>query len=206
MNDTSMPADFVSIDNPHGNIILDIRYFGSNNFVGKPIIGYEAGKCILHEAAAKALNNVSLSAKKMGLGLRIFDGYRPVRAVKQFVEWIHNTEDQSSKAEYYPHINKEEILGDYLIENSSHSRGSTVDLTLFDLQSSEDLDMGSPFDLFDPLSHTDNPGISDFQLTNRHLLRDMMRDAGFADYAYEWWHFTLRDEAYPDTYFDFVIR
>ena len=188
-------------------LALDMRYAGSDNFVGRPIAGYEAPRCLLTPQAARALARVQASLAPDGLGLKVFDCYRPRQAVADFAAWARDPADTRMKAAYYPRTDKADLfrLG-YIAERSSHSRGSTVDLTLIRLDGGTELDMGTPFDLFDPASATDFPGVSSVQAHNRHRLRDAMIRAGFAPYAQEWWHFTLKGEPYPDTAFDRPVR
>lgn len=188
-------------------LALDMRYAGSDNFVGRPIAGYEAPRCLLTPQAARALARVQASLAPDGLGLKVFDCYRPRQAVADFAAWARDPADTRMKAAYYPRTDKADLfrLG-YIAERSSHSRGSTVDLTLIRLGGGTELDMGTPFDLFDPASATDFPGVSPVQAHNRYRLRDAMIRAGFAPYAQEWWHFTLKGEPYPDTAFDRPVR
>ncbi|CAO4186593.1 M15 family metallopeptidase [Methylorubrum extorquens] len=188
-------------------LALDMRYAGSDNFVGRPIVGYEAPRCLLTPQAARALARVQASLAPDGLGLKVFDCYRPRQAVADFAAWARDPADTRMKAAYYPRTDKADLfrLG-YIAERSSHSRGSTVDLTLVRSADGAELDMGTPFDLFDPSSATDFPGVSPIQSRNRHRLRHAMIRAGFVPYAQEWWHFTLKDEPYPDTAFDRPVR
>ncbi|TMP86862.1 peptidase M15 [Pseudoalteromonas ruthenica] len=200
------PSEFVAIADIAPSIQKDIRYFGRDNFVGTTIDGYLAPKCLLHQDAAKALAKVQKKALQQGMTLKVFDCYRPQRAVDHFVRWVNDTSAQDTKAHYYPNLDKGVLLGDYIAAKSGHSRGATVDLTLVDMASGEELDMGSAFDMFDPISNTDDPRINAQQRKNRYLLRDLMTAQGFAPYAMEWWHFSLKPQPYPDTYFDFVVR
>ncbi|MCJ2028908.1 M15 family metallopeptidase [Methylobacterium sp. J-043] len=167
-------------------LALDMRYAGSDNFVGRPIAGYKAPRCLLTPQAARALARVQASLAPDGLGLKVFDCYRPRQAVADFAAWARDPADTRMKAAYYPRTDKADLfrLG-YIAERSSHSRGSTVDLTLIRLGGGTELDMGTPFDLFDPASATDFPGVSPVQAHNRHRLRDAMIRAGFAPYAQE---------------------
>ncbi|WP_060772128.1 M15 family metallopeptidase [Methylobacterium sp. AMS5] len=188
-------------------LALDMRYAGSDNFVGRPIAGYEAPRCLLTPQAAHALGRVQASLAPDGLGLKVFDCYRPRQAVADFAAWARDPADTRMKAAYYPQTDKADLfrLG-YIAERSSHSRGSTVDLTLVRKADGAELDMGTPFDLFDPASATDFPGVSPSQSRNRNRLRDAMIRAGFTPYAQEWWHFTLKGEPYPETAFDRPVR
>ena len=190
-------------------IVFDIRYAGTNNFIGRVIDGYEDPKCMLTPQAAAALGRVQRELRPQGLGLLIYDCYRPQRAVDEFVRWAKDLGDQQNKSRFYPNIDKSELLPrGYIAAKSSHSRGSTVDLGLIHLSGpneGEPLDMGTDFDLFDPKSHTDAPGITPEQRRNRDRLLHAMSRAGFQNLPVEWWHYTLRDEPYPDRYFDVVV-
>ncbi|MBI1338884.1 peptidase M15 [bacterium] len=188
-------------------LVLDIRYAGSNNFVGRPITGYNAPKCLLTKEAASALAAVQADLKPSGLGLKVFDCYRPRRAVADFAAWARDPSDQRRKADFYPSVDKSRLfeLG-YIAERSGHSRGSTVDLTLIDLATGAELDMGSGYDLFDTLSWPADPRPSAAQRANRLLLRSVMNARGFRPLEQEWWHFTLRDEPLPDTYLDAPVE
>jgi len=191
-------------------IQADIRYATPDNFVGARIDGYEAAKCLLSAEAAEGLAEVQALLTERGLGLLVFDCYRPQRAVDHFVRWAADTTDLGTKAEYYPGVAKSRLFDEgYIAERSGHSRASTIDLTAGRLQeggSVTPLDMGTPFDFFDPLSHTESPGVTADQLANRLLLRDAMEAGGFRNYTAEWWHYTLRDEPYPEDYFDVPVE
>lgn len=184
----------------HG-ILLDIRYAGSDNFMGRPVEGYNAPRCLLSREAANALLRARDLAAASGLSLLIYDCYRPQRAVDDFVRWAAVPGDTLTKSRYYPYLPKDSLftLG-YIAEKSGHTRGSTIDLTL--ARNGVALDTGSPWDLFDPVSATADTSISKAAQRNRALLVDVMADAGFRNYSAEWWHFTLIDEPFPDTYFD----
>lgn len=198
---SSMPHDFVSISEVDPSIKLDIRYFGENNFVGSRIDGYRAPKCILTKEAAEALSKVQADLSAMGKGLILFDCYRPERAVADFVRWAKDLSDMKKKGEFYPDVEKSVLFEEgYIASKSSHSRGSTVDLTI------EGLDMGTPFDFFSPLSHTENDAVGMEALANRLLLKSVMTRHGFVNYDKEWWHYTLKDEPYTDKYFNFVVK
>jgi D-alanyl-D-alanine dipeptidase len=192
------------------SIEVDLRYAGSDNFVGTPVAGYEAPKCLLSRPAAEALVSVQKTLAGRGYGLRAFDCYRPQRAVDHFVRWARDTTDRRTKAAYYPDVAKSALFADgYIAERSGHSRGSTVDLTLIEVHSdgsTEPLDMGTPFDFFDPSSATDSPDVTPRQRADRALLREYMEAGGFRNYEAEWWHYTLEDEPWPDRYLDVVIR
>ena len=190
-------------------LAFDIRYAGTDNFIGDVIDGYGGPHCLLTPEAAQALGRVQRELQAHGLGLLIYDCYRPQRAVDHFVRWAEDLGDQRQKARFYPNVAKSELLRrGYIARKSSHSRGSTVDLGLIHLSGPErgkPVDMGTEFDLFDTKSHTDSADIAPQQRANRHRLVDAMARAGFANLPVEWWHYTLRDEPYPDTYFDVVI-
>ena len=203
---TKDPSGFVLLSDVIPSIVQEIRYFSTYNFVGDRIDGYEEPCAILTKEAARALKTVSNEMMVQGYRLKIFDTYRPACAVKHFVLWGIEDQDIRMKPYFYPEIEKQELfLKGYVAKKSSHSRGSTVDLTLLDMATGKELDMGSPFDLFSEKSHPDFRGISDEQYENRMILRHVMLRNGFAPIDCEWWHFTLKDEPYPDTYFDFPL-
>ena len=201
----SKRGEFIDITTVVPNAVLDIRYFSSHNFVGEPVDGYATAKCLLHKSAAQGLVKVQQQAQQQGLGIKVFDCYRPQRAVDHFVRWVNDKSDTKTKAEFYPNLGKDKLLGGYIAAKSGHSRGSTIDLTLVDAKGQE-LDMGSPFDMFDTLSNTDDPRTTEAQKANRYKLKSLMMEAGFSPYSMEWWHFTYKPQAYPDTYFDFVVQ
>lgn len=202
--------DFVDVRSLDPSIAADMKYAGSENFVGEPIDGYEAPRCLLSRVAAEALVEVQAILRDDGFGLLVFDCYRPQRGVDHFVRWAKDTADLSTKAEYYPNVRKSRLFEDgYIASRSGHSRASTVDLTMVRRRpddSVEALDMGTPFDFFDPRSHTESPDVTAEQQANRLRLRDAMEEGGFRNYSAEWWHYTMRDEPYPDEYFDRPIR
>lgn len=185
----------------------EMRYFGENNFIGRPINGYNAPVCLLTEPAADALAKVAEDLGTTGLGLKVFDCYRPARAVADFAEWARDIDDIRMKAVYYPDVPKSQLFErGYIAERSGHSRASTVDLTIVDLETGEELDMGSWYDLFDPLSWPTDQRHTAEQRANRALLRSVMMANGFRPLAEEWWHFTLNDEPFPETYFDIPVE
>jgi D-alanyl-D-alanine dipeptidase len=187
-------------------LVAEMRYAGSHNFVGRPIDGYEAPRCLLTQAAARALADVARDLASRGLVIKAFDCYRPTRAVANFVRWARDLNDTTAKAEFYPEVDKRTLFRDgYIASHSGHSRGSTADLTLAHADGRE-LDMGTPFDFFSPKSWTADTAISAAQHANRMLLATAMRRRGFRGYDKEWWHFTLSDEPFPETYFDFPVR
>lgn len=203
---TPPPEAFVDVSTLAPDLIVDMRYAGNNNFVGRPIAGYQEPICLLTREAATALAAVQRDLAPFGLGLKVFDCYRPRRAVDDFVQWARDPTDQARRAEYYPRIDKSQLFAlGYIASRSGHSRGSTVDLTLVDLGTGAELDMGSGFDLFDTLSWPTEPTLSPHQRAHRLLLRTTMRAHGFRPYDKEWWHFTLTSESFPDTYFDFAV-
>lgn len=190
------------------DIDLDMRYAGSNNFTGRRVDGYGAPRCFLLEPAARAIQRAESAVREQGYRLRIFDCYRPARAVHSFVAWANNA-DESTKARFYPFLQKRDLLGGYISPTSGHSRGATTDLTLMRCDAPgacTPLDMGTEFDFFDPLANTDSPRTTPEQRVNRDRLRDAMRSAGLRNYPMEWWHFTLDPEPAPSTFFDVPIE
>ena len=203
---TMDPSRFVLLAEFVPSIIQEIRYYSTYNFIGDRIDGYEEPCAVLTKEAARALKSVSNELNVMGYRLKVFDAYRPVIAVKHFVMWGIEDTDIRMKPFFYPDLDKEELfMRGYIASRSSHSRGSTVDLTLFDMRTGKELDMGSPFDYFSEVSHPDYTGITKEQYDNRMLLRNAMLRNGFEPFDCEWWHFTLRDEPFPDTYFEFPV-
>lgn len=202
-----LPPGFVYVDEVVPGLRADLRYRGPDNFMGRPVDGYEGERLILTRPAADALAAVQERLQPMGLGLLVYDGYRPQRAVNHFVRWGRDLDDQANKAAYYPDVDKARLFEEgYIAERSGHSRGSTVDLTLIDAASGAPLDMGTPWDHFGPESWPRYAGVSAQQRANRLLLRALMLAAGFAPYEQEWWHFTLSDEPFPEHWFDFPVR
>jgi len=202
-----VPRGFVALATVAPGIQQEVRYFGADNFVGEPITGYAADTIYLSADAAEALRRVQAELAPFGIGLKVFDAYRPQRAVDHFVRWARDLDDQRMKSRYYPGVAKSDLFADgYIAARSGHSRGSTVDLTLVDLDTGRELDMGTPWDFFDLASWPDSDQVSTQQQANRLLLRRVMLAAGFQPLTTEWWHFTLVDEPYPDTYFDFPIQ
>ena len=204
LNDASgfvLLADFV----PH--IIQEIRYHSTYNFVGERIDGYEEPVAILTREAARAFKDASNELYVKGYMMKVFDAYRPARAVKHFVLWGIEDTDIRMKPYFYPKLEKQELfIKEYVAKQSSHSRGSTVDVTLLDMATGKEVDMGSPFDMFDEISHPDYRGITEEQYENRMLLQSQMIRCGFKPIDNEWWHFTLENEPYPDTYFEFPVN
>ncbi len=202
-----LPEGFVYLKEVVPSIINEPRYYSDHNFMGRPVEGYEAPKIIITRAAAVALKKVQEDLSKAGLGLKVYDGYRPQRAVDDFVAWAKDLDDTLRKAEYYPNIPKRLLFDKgYIAVRSGHSRGSTVDVTLTDLSSGKELTMGTPYDFFSPRSWPTNKGVSVLAQENRRLLQKVLTRHGFEPLSTEWWHFTLRDEPFPKTYFDFVVK
>ena len=227
-NVNNMPNDFVHIRQVIPDIQLDMRYASTNNFIGRVITGYQAETCLLTKEAATALKKVQTRLVPMGLSLKVYDCYRPQMAVNDFVAWSKDSRDIRMKAEYYPDVAKKNLFAQgYIAAHSSHSRGSTMDLTIVPLHSAlplppesltactspehqrapdNSLDFGTGFDCFSPVAHPDYPNLSPQIKANRLLLRILMIDAGFKPLKEEWWHFTLSHEPYPDTYFNFPVK
>jgi len=202
-----VPSGFVDLKETVPSVAVELRYYGENNFMGQRIDGYEAPICYVSISAAQALQAVQGELSSFGLGLKLFDGYRPQRAVNHFVRWAKDLNDTTMKQSYYPNVQKSELFEKgYIAARSGHSRGSTVDLTLIDLATGEELDMGTGFDFFSPLSSPTSKEVTPQQRANRLLLRSLMLRHGFRPLEEEWWHFTLENEPYPVTYFDFSVR
>ena len=226
-----MPGNFVDIQKVIPDVLLDVRYYGPHNFVGERVEGYLAPKCYLTKEAVQALAEMQKELKPYSLSLKIYDCYRPQRAVNHFVRWATEIENIKTKKEFYPTVDKRNLFKDgYIADKSGHSRGSTLDLTIVPLPApiqpeytpgqklyecylpsakrfrDNSIDMGTGFDCFDELSRTANANIGRQQKINRLLLKSLMEKHGFKNYDMEWWHFTLNNEPYPDTYFDFVIE
>ena len=224
----AMPEDFVYLRDLDPTIAQDMRYAGSRNFTEAPVPGYQAPECVLLRQAAEALRRVQDGLRAKGLTLKVYDCYRPERAVATFVEWAKEPDDPKAKATYYPNLDKKALFPDYIATRSGHSRGATVDLTLVpideDAKRASDeteshsctapqsgfapdgsLAMGTSFDCFDVKANTETSGLSDEERTNRAALVEAMQAQGFQNYPMEWWHFTFQPEPYPDTYFDFPI-
>ena len=202
-----IPDNFVHLREVIPDIIEDVKYYGTDNFIGERVPGYEAGRLILTLEASLALKKAQRELSYGGLALKVFDGYRPQRAVDFFGRWAADESDVRMQQRFYPRLGKQDLFPQgYLFKQSSHSRGSTVDLTIVDAMTGAELDMGTEFDFFDLASWPSSTSVTAAQRGNRLLLRIMMQQAGFAGVEEEWWHFTLRDEPYPQRYFDFVIR
>ncbi len=200
------PSGFVLLADFVPQIVQEIRYYSTYNFIGDRIDGYEEPCAILTRDAARALKSASNELIVEGYRLKVFDAYRPLNAVKHFVLWGIEDQDIRMKPYFYPELEKQELFQKgYIAARSSHSRGSTVDLTLLDMKTGKEVDMGSPFDLFSEVSHPDYRGITDEQYSNRMTLQRVMIRSGFEPLSCEWWHFTLKNEPYPDTYFEFPV-
>ena len=200
-------SDFVLLSEAVPDAILEIRYYSTYNFVGDRIDGYEEPLAFLTTEAAAALKEASDELVGMGYRLKIFDAYRPQMAVTHFMNWALDVNDTRMKEYFYPELEKDQLFPQgYIAERSGHSRGSTVDLTLFDMGTEREVDMGGTFDYFGELSHPDYAGVSAEQYEMRMLLREVMVKHGFRPLPDEWWHFTLENEPYPDTYFTFPVN
>ncbi|MFF8291975.1 M15 family metallopeptidase [Streptomyces sp. NPDC016309] len=224
------PEEFVALRSVDPTIIQEMRYTTEHNFVGEPVDGYRQPVCILTRPAAEALHRAQLRLLRQGHSLKVYDCYRPQRAVDHFVRWAKDLQDERMKAEFYPLVAKSRLFADgYIAENSGHSRGSTVDLTIVKLPAvptrpyvpgerlvpchapreerfpDNSIDMGTGFDCFDTLSHTDDPRVQGAQRANRQLLKGTLGTEGFANLPEEWWHFTYKPEPFPATYFDFPV-
>ena len=200
-------SGFVYLAEAVPDAILEIRYYSTYNFVGERINGYERPVAMLTKEAAKALRDVSDELVSKGYRLKIYDAYRPQRAVNYFEAWAKDLNDTRMKEYFYPELDKSVLFEqEYIMSKSGHSRGSTLDLTLFDMKTEKEVDMGGTFDYFGPLSHPDYKDITEQQYANRMILREAMLGHGFKPLDTEWWHFTLKDEPYPDTYFDFPVK
>ena len=198
------PSDFVVLADFVPGIVQEIRYHSTYNFIGERINGYEEPCALITIEAARALKGAAAELNAQGFRLKVFDAYRPARAVKQFVLWGIEDLDLRMKPFFYPDLEKHELFEQgYIAKQSTHSRGSAVDLTLLEMETGREVDMGSPFDLFSEISHPDYGGISAEQHDNRMLLQRAMVRNGFKPLDCEWWHFSLEDEPFPDTYFDF---
>ena len=205
-SETMDSSGFVLLGSFVPHIVQEIRYYSTYNFIGDRIDGYEEPCALLTKEAARALKAVASEMIVQGYRLKIFDAYRPACAVRHFVLWGIEDQDIRMKPYFYPELEKQELFAKgYIAKQSSHSRGSTVDLTLLDMRTGKELDMGSPFDLFSPISHPDCRDITEEQYENRMCLQRAMVRGGFIPMDCEWWHFTLKNEPYPDTYFEFPV-
>lgn len=206
-NPIVLPTGFVYIKDYIPNIQTDIRYHGNDNFLGRPVKGYNKEVAIFTKSATEALAKVEKELNSKNLGLKIFDAYRPQRAVNHFQQWATAIDDTLTKAKYYPSVDKKKLFRDgYIASKSGHSRGSTIDLTIIDLKTKKELDMGTIFDLLGPQSAHNYTGVNSTQKKNRQMLKSVMEKYGFKPYDKEWWHYTYSNEPYKETYFDFVIE
>lgn len=203
---TKDPSGFVLLADYVPHIVQEIRYYATYNFIGERIDGYEEPCALLTIEAARALKSAANELFVQGYRLKVFDAYRPVSAVRQFILWGIEDQDVRMKPYFYPDLEKQELFSrGYIAKQSSHSRGSAIDLTLLDMRTGKEVDMGSPFDLFSEVSHPDSRNVTREQHENRMLLQQAMVRNGFAPLDCEWWHFCLKDEPYPDTYFTFPV-
>ena len=200
-------SGFVSLGEELPDLLLDIRYSTGFNFIGERIDGYQAPVALATRETAQALKGAVSEAREAGFCLKVFDAYRPQMAVDHFMRWAADPSDIRMKRYFYPDVEKKDIIPQgYVAQHSGHSRGSTVDLTLFDMASQQDVDMGGTFDFFGERSHPDFKGVTEKQHANRMLLQKLMGKYGFRPIREEWWHFTLENEPWPDTYFTFPVR
>jgi len=227
----ALPDGFVYLRDVAPDIAQDMRYFGYHNFVGVPVEGYDEPECVLTAETAQALKKVQAELRTKGLGLKVYDCYRPQMAVDHFARWAEDIKDTKTKAEFYPDEPKETLfVKGFIAHKSGHSRGSTVDLTVIPFGSTpkesfvayknmkrcdapadkrfgdNSIDMGTGFDCFSPLAATDNPDVKGVQHKNRYILKNVMEKYGFYNYVKEWWHFTLKNEPFGDTYFNFPLK
>jgi D-alanyl-D-alanine dipeptidase len=201
-----MKDNFFFVDELISGIRWDAKYATWDNFTGKPVDGYVANRIVGTRDLCTALERAGEKAESLGFGLLLWDGYRPQRAVDRFLHWSKQPEDGRKKLRHYPNIDRPEMFEKgYVAAKSGHSRGSTVDLTLYHLATGELAPMGGDHDLMDPISHHGAQGITEVEARNRQSLCQVMKACGFSSYDFEWWHYTLKDEPYPDTYFDFPI-
>jgi D-alanyl-D-alanine dipeptidase len=204
---TLLPDGFVHVKTLMPDLDVELRYYSTNNFVGDTITGYKANTLILTQKAAKALQQVQDELYQYNLCLKVYDGYRPQRAVNHFMRWARAINDTLNKQTFYPNVAKSELFKEeYIATRSGHSRGSTLDLTLTNGDTGVPLDMGSPYDFFGEESWINYEHITEAQKSNRQLLQTVMLRHNFRNYPKEWWHFTLRWEPFTDTFFDFEVE
>ena len=203
-----MRSEFIDLTSVCADILIEASYATSNNFTGQIVPGYKKKMAILPKAPALALSEVQTKALNLGFTLKVFDAYRPVKAVAFFQDWAKRPEDNLSiKKIFYPSYSRQELFDSgFIALRSSHSRGCAIDLTLADSKTLKELDMGSCFDYFDTLSYTDSTEINEDQRKNRQLLKDLMEGCGFKNYYQEWWHYSFRPEPFPGQYFDFDVE
>jgi len=203
----SLPEGFVYVASEIPDLDVELRYYGTNNFIGDTIDGYKSNELILTKVTAEKLKIIQAELQEQNLCLKVFDGYRPQRAVNHFIRWARDLNDTINKSKFYPDVEKKNLFKEeYIASRSGHSRGSTVDLTIIDGNTGQPLDMGSPFDFFGQQSWVNYEGITEAQKKNRQLLQAIMLKHNFRNYSKEWWHFTLRGEPFPKTYFDFEVE
>ena len=203
----NLPEGFVYVKSVIPDLDVELRYFTTHNFVGDTIDGYKSNKLILTKETAEKLKLVQDELQQQNLCLKVYDGYRPQRAVNHFMRWARVLNDTINKSEFYPNVAKRNLFKEeYIASRSGHSRGSTVDLTIIDGNTGKPLDMGSPYDFFGKQSWVDYDSITESQKKNRQLLQRVMLKHNFRNYPKEWWHFTLRWEPFPKTYFDFEVE
>lgn len=201
-----MEKGFIFLDEAVQGIRWDAKYATWDNFTGKPVDGYAVNRIVGTFELADALQKVSETAAALGYGLLLWDGYRPQRAVNCFLHWSMQPEDYRTKEKHYPHIERSEMVAKgYVAAKSSHSRGSAIDLTIYDLNTGDMVPMGSSFDFMDDRSHHTSEAVTVSEAKHRTLLRSIMEESGFESYENEWWHYLLKDEPYPDRYFDFPV-
>lgn len=206
-NSKELPDGFIYAKDVIPDLNIELRYYSTNNFVGDTIDGYQANKLILTEATVLALKKVQDELQEQNLCLKVYDGYRPQRAVNHFIRWAKDLNDTINKQQFYPDVEKRFLFREeYIATRSGHSRGSTLDLTIIDGNTNVPLDMGSPYDFFGRESWVEHDDLTDVQKANRQLLQTVMLKHNFRNYAKEWWHFTLRWEPFPKTYFDFIVE
>ncbi|WP_346883969.1 M15 family metallopeptidase [uncultured Algibacter sp.] len=204
---SQLPDGFVHVKDVIPDLDVELRYYSSNNFLGTVVDGYQTNNLVLTIKTANALKQVQEALQDKNLCLKVYDGYRPQRAVNHFVRWAKALDDTINKQIFYPDVRKRYLFkSGYIASKSGHSRGSTVDLTIIDGNTGKPLDMGSPFDFFGKESWVNYNGITKKQKANRQLLQNIMLKYGFRNYSKEWWHFTLRWEPFPKTYFDFEVE
>ncbi len=205
---SNIPSEFISLETVCPGLHLLMSYSTVHNFTGQVVRGYKAKKAYLLRPVADALRMVQLKAEKRGYGIKIFDAYRPVKAVDFFQEWALQSETNPEiKVQFYPKFSRSELFeAGYIAKQSSHSRGCAIDLTLYDLRSGKDLDMGSKFDFFDEISSTDFAGINAYQKENRYILKMLMESHGFKNFSKEWWHYSLKPDAFTDQAFNFDVE
>lgn len=202
-----LPDGFVYAKSVIPDLDVELRYFTTNNFAGDTITGYNSNTLILTKQTAEALKLVQEELQLQNLCLKVYDGYRPQRAVNHFMDWAKVLDDTLKKQQFYPRVEKRNLFNEgYIASRSGHSRGSTLDLTITDGNTGEPLDMGSPYDFFGEESWVNYKKITETQAANRELLQKVMQKYNFRNYEFEWWHFTLRWEPFPETYFDFLVE